>query len=77
LRTSLHPGLFAVVYQVAAKWAHLCGLSLPIQAQLLIAAPKIVQAIFAALLDFYTWQLAESVYPKGSRTAVTAVRFSC
>ncbi|ORY12229.1 Alg9-like mannosyltransferase family-domain-containing protein [Clohesyomyces aquaticus] len=76
LRTSLHPGLFAVVYQVAAKLAHICDFGLPVQAQLFIAAPKVVQAVFAALLDCYTWKLAESTYGKGSRTAFTALALS-
>lgn len=31
-------------------------------ADLLIAAPKITQAVFAALGDFYTWKLAGRVY---------------
>ncbi|KAF2467088.1 uncharacterized protein BDR25DRAFT_292893 [Lindgomyces ingoldianus] len=76
LRTSLHPALFAGVYQVAAKLTHLCGFGLLIEAEFFIAAPKVAQALFAALLDFYTWKLAEAVYGRGSRTAFTALALS-
>lgn len=73
MRSSLHPGIFAGVYLVAAKVAHFCGLSLPAQAELLIAVPKVTQAVFAALLDLYTWKLAKKVYGGASHTAFTAV----
>ena len=74
LRSSLHPALFAAVYRDAAHVADLCGLRLPAKAELLLAAPKVTQAVFAALLDCYTWKLAEKVYGRGSRTALTTVR---
>lgn len=73
MRSSLHPELFAGVYLVAAKLATLCGLSLPSQAELLIAAPKVAQAVSAAMLDLYTWKLAGRVYGQASRTAFTTV----
>ncbi|KAF2178134.1 glycosyltransferase family 22 protein [Zopfia rhizophila CBS 207.26] len=76
LRTALHPEIFAGVYQVAAKLANLCNLSLPFQAELFIAAPKVTQAVFAALLDCYTWKLAESVYGRASRAAFTTLALS-
>jgi len=47
---------------------------MPARAKVLLAAPKLVQAVFAALLDCYTWKLAEKVYGRGSRTALTTVR---
>jgi hypothetical protein len=65
--------LFAAVYRVAADLAAFCGLSLPTKAELLLVAPKVTQAVFAALLDCYTWKLAEKVYRRGSRTALTTV----
>lgn len=74
LRSSLHPELFAVVYRAAAELAARCGLSPPATAELLLAAPKLTQAVFAALLDCYTWKLAEKAYGRGSRTAYTTVR---
>jgi hypothetical protein len=74
LRSSLHPALFAAVYQLAARISTFCGASLSSRADLLLAAPKVAQALSAALLDGYTWKLAEKVYGRGSRTAWTAVR---
>jgi hypothetical protein len=73
LRSSLHPELFAGVYLAAAKLAAFCGLTLPSQAELYIAAPKVTQAVAAALLDYYTWKLAGKAYGQESRTAFTTV----
>ena len=74
LRSSLHPVLFAAVYRVAARVALVCGLTWPAKAELLLAAPKAAQAVLAALLDCYTWRLAQKVHGRDSRTALTAVR---
>ncbi|KAF2833999.1 hypothetical protein CC86DRAFT_365741 [Ophiobolus disseminans] len=76
LRSSLHPGLFAAVYRIAAHVAARCGLTLPAKAELLLAAPKLAQAVFAALLDCYTWKLAERAYGRGSRTALATLALS-
>ncbi|KAF2848912.1 glycosyltransferase family 22 protein [Plenodomus tracheiphilus IPT5] len=76
LRSSLHPALFAAAYRVAADLADLCGLSLPAKAEVLLAAPKVTQAVLAALLDCYTWKLAEKVYGRGSRVALTTLALS-
>ncbi|KAH9876079.1 hypothetical protein J1614_003958 [Plenodomus biglobosus] len=76
LRSSLHPALFAALYRVAADLADLCGLSLPAKAEVLLATPKVTQAVLAALLDCYTWKLAEKVYGRGSRTALTTLALS-
>ncbi|KAI8934442.1 hypothetical protein NX059_009174 [Plenodomus lindquistii] len=73
LRSSLHPALFAAVYRIAAHLADRCGLPLPAKAQVLLAAPKVTQAVFAALLDYYTWKLAEKVYGRDSRTALATL----
>ena len=73
LRSSLHPALFAGVYHITATLASICDVSPALRAELLIAAPKFTQAIFAALLDCYTWRLAESIYGRGTRTAWAAV----
>lgn len=37
-------------------------LSMTHRAEVLVAAPKVVQALFAAAGDFYTWKLARLVY---------------
>ena len=73
MRSSLHPGLFAAVYLAADSLASACGLSLPSRADLLIAVPKVTQAVLAALLDYYTWKIAEKIYGRRSRTAFTSV----
>jgi phosphatidylinositol glycan class B len=74
LRSSLHPALFAASYRLATHIADICALSLPARAELLLATPKLAQAIFAALLDYYIWRLAEKVYGRGSRTSLVTVR---
>ena len=73
MRSSLHPELFAATYRVAAFLTDTCGLSLPVKAELLLSTPKVAQAVSAALLDCYTWKLAEKVYGRNSRTALVAV----
>jgi phosphatidylinositol glycan class B len=40
----------------------------------LLIAPKIAQAIFAALLDFYTWKLSQKIYGAGSAASMATVR---
>ncbi|KAF2872573.1 Alg9-like mannosyltransferase family-domain-containing protein [Massariosphaeria phaeospora] len=76
LRSSLHPAIFAAVYRATATVADLCGLRLYDRAELLIAAPKVAQAVCAALLDYYSWRLAEKVYGRGSRTALATLALS-
>lgn len=44
------------------------------RAIILSALPNTIQAISAGIGDYYTWQLAEKLYGKGSTTAWTAVR---
>lgn len=44
------------------------------RAEDLLIAPKIAQAIFAALLDFYTWQLSQKIYGAGSAASMATVR---
>lgn len=43
------------------------------RADLLIAAPKVFQAVVAALGDYYTWKLGERVYGAWSNEAWAAV----
>lgn len=73
LRSSLHPAIFAAAYEAAAAIAYACGLSLSHRSELLLAAPKVLQALFAALLDWYTWKIAEKAYGRGSRAAYATV----
>ncbi|KAJ5671587.1 GPI mannosyltransferase [Penicillium longicatenatum] len=72
LRSSLHPLLFAAIYKVTDSIASvLCAPST--RAELLIAAPKTVQAVLSALGDFYTWRLASRIYGEDSRGAWAAL----
>ncbi|PLB35672.1 putative glycosylphosphatidylinositol-alpha 1,2 mannosyltransferase [Aspergillus candidus] len=69
LRSSIHPLLFAAVYKVADLLALALRLAPATRADLLVAAPKCAQAVFAALADWYTWKLAGLVYGRRSREA--------
>ena len=70
LRSSIHPALFASFYYVAARIAALCHVSTPVEADILLATPKVVQALIAASCDFSSWKLARQLY--GSRSSVPA-----
>ncbi|KAF7591183.1 glycosylphosphatidylinositol anchor biosynthesis [Aspergillus hancockii] len=69
LRSSLHPLLFAAVYSVADLSARVLRLSSATRSDLLVVAPKLAQAVIAAIGDFYTWKLARSVYGHRSHEA--------
>ena len=44
-----------------------------LRATILILVPKILQGIFAAVGDYFTWKLAERIYEPDRRFAWTAV----
>jgi phosphatidylinositol glycan class B len=73
LRTAVHPWIFAIVYKVADVMSTLEGASRAARAEDMILAPKIAQAIFAALLDFYTWKLSQKVYGAGSSASMATL----
>jgi phosphatidylinositol glycan class B len=73
LRSSLHPFLFAAVYRVTALAADYLSLEAATRAELLLAAPKILQACFAATTDYFIWKLATKAYGKGSKASSAAV----
>lgn len=73
LRSSIHPSIFAGVYWVSCFVSRASRLSPDTHAELLVAAPKVMQAIFAALGDYYTWKLGEGVYGRDSSEAWAAV----
>ncbi|RGP70804.1 gpi mannosyltransferase 3 [Fusarium sporotrichioides] len=73
LRTSLHPALFAGVYLVAD---FISSYILPVgilRASILVAAPQVLQAIIAGLGDWFTWQLAVSIYGANSNVSFFAL----
>jgi phosphatidylinositol glycan class B len=69
LRSAIHPAIFGAIYWISNTVAKALQLSTPTQDELLLAAPKILQAVFAGLSDFYTWKLAERIYGHDSREA--------
>ena len=45
------------------------------RAMILAVLPNLVQAYFAAVGDYYTWQLAERIYGTGNKTSRAVVCF--
>ena len=74
LRSSIHPALFAIVYWIAAGVSWLLHLSPVSSANLLIAAPKVAQAVCAGLSDYYTWKFGVRIFGKNSNEAWAVVR---
>ncbi|KAG9636902.1 glycosyltransferase family 22 protein, partial [Aureobasidium melanogenum] len=73
LRSSLHPFLFAAVYRVTALIADALHLEATTRAELLLAAPKLLQAGFAATTDYFIWKLATKAYGRGSKASSAAL----
>ncbi|KAJ6136541.1 hypothetical protein N7512_001701 [Penicillium capsulatum] len=73
LRSSLHPLLFAAIYKIADLFASALNLPVGTRAELLIAGPKIVQAVVSAIGDFYTWKLASRIYGEDTTGAWTTL----
>ncbi|MCJ1463010.1 glycosylphosphatidylinositol anchor biosynthesis [Pseudocyphellaria aurata] len=73
LRSSIHPAIFAGIYWLSARLSSALTLSPDSHAELLIAAPKVIQAVFAALGDYYTWRLGRRIYGQESSEAWAAL----
>ncbi|KAF2461607.1 Alg9-like mannosyltransferase family-domain-containing protein [Lineolata rhizophorae] len=73
LRSSIHPLLFSGVYCVADLIAKTVDVEPGLRADLLVAAPKILQAVIAALLDFATWRLSAKFFGLHSGAAWTTL----
>jgi phosphatidylinositol glycan class B len=58
---------------VTALVAEYLSLEAATRAELLLAAPKILQACFAATTDYFIWKLAAKAYGKGSKASSAAV----
>jgi phosphatidylinositol glycan class B len=65
------------VYKITDAISTLEGATRTARAQDLVVAPKIVQGMFAAAMDFYTWKLGRKVYEADSDAAMAAVRMLC
>ncbi|KAB5570600.1 glycosyltransferase family 22 protein [Coniochaeta sp. 2T2.1] len=72
LRSSLHPALFGGAYNVAYKLMTLLDVVPSVKSSVLVALPKVIQSVFAAASDFYTWKLAEKVFGVNSNPAWAA-----
>ena len=73
MRSAIHPIIFAAVYKIASWLAAILLLSQPNRAELLVAAPKVLQALIAATGDFYTWKLADLAYGQNDKRAWATV----
>lgn len=73
MRSSLHPFVFSVGYWVVENAFGPRFLAPQLKTFVLVSMPKVVQAGFAALGDWYTWRLAENLYGHGTATAWTVV----
>lgn len=47
----------------------------PFRAFILVALPGVLQSVFAALGDFFTWKLAMDIYGRESNAPWAAVSF--
>ncbi|KAM0157005.1 hypothetical protein ACHAQE_006169 [Botrytis cinerea] len=76
LRSSLHPTLFAAAYYLIDKPMEFVNFFPQFRAEVLAVLPNIIQAIFAAGCDYYTWKMAEKMYGLGSRTGYVTLLMS-
>ena len=74
LRSSLHPLVFGCVYHAAAVVVAISNCSTVTRSALLLVAPRVAQAVFAACVDYYTWSLAQQLYGTESKCAQISVR---
>ncbi|GJN80521.1 glycosylphosphatidylinositol anchor biosynthesis [Purpureocillium lilacinum] len=73
LRSSLHPALFSAAYLVADKLSSLIPAGNVFRTFVVMAAPKTLQAVIAALGDWYAWRLAVTIYGPGSLASFFAL----
>ncbi|KAK0623273.1 Alg9-like mannosyltransferase family-domain-containing protein [Immersiella caudata] len=73
LRSSLHPLIFGAVYKAAYSLMTWLQFFAVFKAFILVALPSVVQSLFAALGDFYTWRLATEIYGIESYAPWTAL----
>ncbi|KAH6627634.1 Alg9-like mannosyltransferase family-domain-containing protein [Chaetomium tenue] len=76
LRSSLHPAIFGLAYKAVEAVMSFLHLFPPFIAFILVALPGALQAVFAALGDFYTWKLAMDIYGRGSNAPWAALWMS-
>ncbi len=62
-----------MVYKITDAMSTLEGATRSARAYDLVIAPKIAHAVFAAMMDLFTWKLGQRVYGSGSSAALAAV----
>ncbi len=65
--------LFAGVYSAVESFFGLLQIAGPLRATALVLAPRLVQASFTALGDYYIWRLSGHLYGPDSNTNWAAV----
>ncbi|CAM1502969.1 Fc.00g077450.m01.CDS01 [Cosmosporella sp. VM-42] len=73
LRSSLHPALFSAAYLTANTISSFLPKGHILRASILLGAPRTLQAVIAALGDWYTWQLAVGIYGANSNVSFFAL----
>ncbi|KAK1247977.1 hypothetical protein MKX07_000865 [Trichoderma sp. CBMAI-0711] len=73
LRSSLHPLLFSAAYTIADRLSAIIPPGSAIRSVIVVAAPRVLQALIAALGDWYTWHLAAHVYGSDSNVSFFAL----
>lgn len=73
MRSSIHPAIFSVAYFAADLISRALPAANAFKVAALLAAPRMLQALFAALGDWYTWQLATKIYGTDANVALFAV----
>ncbi|KAL7823458.1 family 22 glycosyltransferase [Trichoderma gracile] len=73
LRSSLHPLLFSAAYTIADRLSAILPPGSAVRSAIVVAAPRVLQALIAALGDWYTWHLAAHVYGSDSNFSFFAL----
>ncbi|KHO00742.1 GPI mannosyltransferase [Metarhizium album ARSEF 1941] len=73
LRSSLHPAMFSGAYLVADWASRLIPEGNMLRSAIVIASPKALQAVIAGLGDWYTWQLAVTIFGPDSNASFFAL----
>ncbi|KAK0711575.1 glycosyltransferase family 22 protein [Lasiosphaeris hirsuta] len=73
LRSSLHPVIFGLAYKGAYSLMTWLEFFAPFKSLILVALPSVLQSVFAALGDFYTWKLATEIFGVQSNAPFAAL----
>ncbi|OAA32039.1 GPI mannosyltransferase [Moelleriella libera RCEF 2490] len=73
LRSSLHPVLFSAGYIAADCISNIFPPGSALRTAVVVASPKVLQAVSAGLCDWYTWQLAVKTFGPDSNYSFFAL----